>query len=233
MCGGSEQGRSASARPRDDAAAGLPHGRPARRLAGTRGAAAHARHGRRDAESLPHAATDGPRHSADLRALSATVCLSRQPRRPPAVLRLRPVRRHLARRARRLHRECQCLRLDVAPEFRRPVPSGARGARLVQGVARLSADGVRAPGERRLGGQHDGSGVRARTARRTDADDLVAYVLRPGALLDRAGRADARLPTRPGARPPASTSASGSTRQRSAERSKPTRPPAAGRSSSP
>ena len=57
--------------------------------------------------------------------------------------------------------------------------------------------------------------------------------LRPGALLARAGGSRPRLPTRPGARAARRRGLHGSSPARSPRRSKPTGPPAAGRSSSP
>ena len=53
---GGRSRRSASARPRDHARAGLPHGRPARRPAAARGAAYPPRHARRDARAPPRPA---------------------------------------------------------------------------------------------------------------------------------------------------------------------------------
>ena len=97
-----------------------------------------------------------------------------------------------------------------------PIAGRARGARLVQGVDRLSGDGRRDRSQRRLGGEHDGARVRARALAGAMSDDLVVYVLRPGALVGGPGGADPRLPaaTRCACCRPTSASGSGSTRSR-------------------
>ena len=87
-----------------------------------------------------------------------------EPRRPSRVLRVRPVRGHVARRPRRLHRErVQRLR-GLVDGGGRPEPARARGARLVPDWIGYPTDAGGALRQRRLGGEHDGARVRARVA---------------------------------------------------------------------
>ena len=121
----------------------------------------------------------------------------REPLRAPALLRLRPVRRHVARRARRLRRErVQRLRGLVAGVGGADA-ARARGARLVQGLDRLPGRGGGLARHRRLGREPDRDRLRARGARRGDARRPRRLRLRPGALLDRSrgARCSASGPT--------------------------------------
>ena len=58
------------------------------------------------------------------------------------------------------------------------------------------------PRQRRLGGQHDGSRLRPRIARRPHVRRSRRLRARPGALVGRPRRSGARLPAVPGSRPP-------------------------------
>ena len=114
----------------------------------------------------------------------------------PGLLRVHPVLRHVAGRARRLRGErLQRLR-RLVDGVRRPDAARARGAELVQGVDRLSGRRRRDPRRRRLGGEPHRAGLRARVARRRDVRRRRRLRLRPGALLARPRRARARLSPR-------------------------------------
>ena len=94
---------------------------------------------RRDARAPVRPAAAGrPRLRGDHRAARARRPALHEPRRPPGLLRLRPVLRHLARRARRLRGErLQRLR-RLVDGVGRPDAARAGGPELVQGVDRLS-----------------------------------------------------------------------------------------------
>ena len=156
----------------------------------------------------------------------------REPRCASALLRVRAVRRHLARRARRLRRERgERVRGLVAGRRRRDA-AGARGARLVQGVDRLSGGRRRHAPERRLGGKSHRARLRARDARRLDARRPRPLCERSDALLDRACRADPRLPPCTGAGAPGWRRPARSNRRRSTLRSASTMRRGGARSSS-
>ena len=85
-----------------------------------------------------------------------------EPRRPSRLLRVHPVLGHLAGRARRLRREREQRLRRLVDGVGGAEPARARGARLVQGLGRLSAGGRGRPRQRRLGGEHDRARLRAR-----------------------------------------------------------------------
>ena len=186
-----------------DARARLPDGRRARRLARRRLAAAPAagRAGRDRRQA--RAGADGGRRAVRSGARGA---LPRrppvhEPHRPPALLRVRAVRRDLAGSARRLRRErVQRLR-GLVDGVGRPDAAGAGGPRLVQGLGRLPGRGGGVARHRRLGREPDRARLRARDPDRLDERRPRDLRLRSGALFARTGRADARLPARPGAGP--------------------------------
>ena len=89
------------------------------------------------------------------------------------------------------------------------------------------ARGRRRAGQRRLGRQPDGAGVRARVAGRRDVWTRRRVRLRPGALVARARRARARLPPRSGARPAGRRALHAAPRRISTPRWTPTSAPAA------
>ena len=76
----------------------------------------------------------------------------------------------------------------------------ARGARLVQGVDRLSGLVLRDPHERRVGRQHDGDRVRARAGRRRDVGRPRRLRARPDPCVGGSGGPDSRLSPASGAR---------------------------------
>ena len=168
---------AACARPRGDA----PHRPRRRRPAGRRpvdpgrarpparrGRDARSRARRRPARRAPAVRGD-PRPPARRRDPGD------RPRRPPVVLRLHLVLRHLAGRARRLPRQrAQHGRLDLDAE---PGPDHdrARPGALAVRRPRPARDGRRDLRQRRLGRQPDGPRVRARAPGRRHVRPLVLY----------------------------------------------------------
>ena len=153
--------------------------------------------------------------------------------RPPRVLRVRPVRRHVAGGARRPDRQRHERLRGLVDGGRGAEPGRARGDRLVQGLARLPGGGRRAPRQRRLGGEPHGARVRARGAGRLDVRRPRRLRLRPGAFVGRASRARPRLPAEPGSRDPDGRRSSRCASTCSSRRWRPTSRPVASRSSSP
>ena len=122
-----------------------------------------------------------------------------EPRRPPGLLRLHPVLRHLAGRARGLHRErVQRLR-RLLDGVGRAEPARARGARLVQGLGWLPRDGGGLARQRRLGGEHDRARLRARDARRPDVATISSPTSPTSPTPRSHGRRGSSASGRPGA----------------------------------
>ena len=122
--------------------------------------------------------------------------------RPSRILRVRPVRRHLAGSARRPDRQRDERLRGLVDGGRGAEPGGARGDRLVQGLAGLPGRSGRAPRQRRLGGEPHGARVCARDAGRLDVRRPGRLRLRSGAFVGGASRTQPRLPAEPGSRDP-------------------------------
>ncbi len=198
------RGETARARPRGDARCRLSHRRRSARLARRRDAAAdQARDARRARAATRRPATGGRRAvRRDPRGALPRCDPVREPLRPPPLLRVRPVRRHVARRARRLHRErLQPLR-RLVDGVRRPDAARARAPLVVQGLDRLPGGGRRLARHRRLGREPDGARLRARGTPPVAKRRPRRLRLRPGALVDRTQCAHPRLRPRAGARAP-------------------------------
>ena len=154
--------RPVGAGPGGDAEAGVPDGRHARGPGRRRvRPATDAGHSRRDGDP-PRRTPAGRRRvdRADPGGARRGCAAVHESRRAPALLCLRALVWHLAGCARRPRGQRLQRVRRVLDGVGRPQSGGARAARLVQGLDRLSAGVSGCSPERGIGGQHDRSGLR-------------------------------------------------------------------------
>ena len=122
--------------------------------------------------------------------------------RAPPLLRVHPVKWHVALGARRFPRRRDKRVLRQLDGVGRSEPGRAGRAAMVRRLVGSARIDRRRSRQRGLGGEHDGAGRRTRTCRRGDDRRHRRVRIRPSALLARAGRANPRFPSGSATRDP-------------------------------